>query len=122
MTFKWLKAKTENDNKIKHDWNITNKLERCSQLSLFIKPTLTVIFTTRSSEMEQPMQPCKHPGFYLISSQMLSDTQEKGRIERQLSWKIGIKLTADKLAKHELTGWIQEYCERIFIRIAIDFH
>ena len=53
---------------------------------------------------------------------MLSDTQENGRIERQLPWKLGIKLTADKLAKHELTGRLQEYYERIFINIAIDFH
>ena len=53
---------------------------------------------------------------------MLTDAQEKERIERKLPWKFELKLTVDKLAKHELTGQLQEYCERIFIHIATDFH
>ena len=107
------------DSILKHNWK-TGKDAQSRAYS--IQPTLIVPFITWSSEMEQPMQPCKHPGCYLISSQVLSDVQEKGRIERQLPWKLGIKLIANKLTKHELTGWIQEYCERIFINIAIDFH
>ena len=84
-----------------------------------IQPTLIVLYTTRSTVMEQPMQPCKHAAGCLISSHMLTDEQRETTTDRKLPWKLLTKWTADKLAKHKSTGWLQEYCEWIFINIAL---
>ena len=113
MTLTQLKT----DSILKHNWQVGKHAQ-----SRAYSPTLIVLFTTRSSVMEQPMQPCKHPGCCLISSHMLAYEQREITTERKLPWKLWIKWTADKLAKHELTGWLQEYYEWIFIHIATDFH
>ena len=104
------------DSILKHNW----KTEKDAQSRAYsIRPTLIVLYTTRSTVMEQPMQPCNHADCCLISSHMLAYEQWEITTERQLPWKFWTKWTVDKLAKHKSTGWLQESCERIFINIAL---